>query len=246
MSGHLGRVGTEETIDLRDNDFDDSGVMNVSDIFLIGGHGKVALLLTSRLAEQGHAVTSVIRNPDQAEDIEKAGGTPLVLDIEQASESDLAEAMREHRAVVWSAGAGGGNPDRTYAVDRDAAIRSMDAAKDAGVKRYVMVSYLGASTDHGVPEDDPFFAYAEAKGAADAYLRDSGLDWTILMPGQLTLKSASNHIEVDPELQEGDSTETSRANVAMAIDAALSNDATIGREYPFRDGSSPIAYALSD
>ena len=100
--------------------------------------------------------------------------------------------------MVWSAGAGGGSPERTYAVDRDAAIRSMDAAAEAGVGRYVMVSYFGAGPDHGVPADNSFFAYAEAKAAADAYLRGTGLDWTILGPGALTDGPGNGLIDVDP------------------------------------------------
>src|SRR5881392_407658 len=86
-----------------------------------------------------------------------------------ADGQEVAEALSGHDAVVWSAGAGGGNPGRTYAVDRDAAIRSMDAAAQFGVGRYVMVSYLGAGPDHGIPAESSFFAYAEAKAAADEY-----------------------------------------------------------------------------
>ena len=98
----------------------------------------------------------------------------------------------------WSSppGAGGGNPARTYAVDRDAAIRVIDAAAQAGVRRFVMVSYFGAGPDHGVPPDDPFFPYAEAKAAADAHLRASDLDWTVLGPGRLTLEPPTGRIAV--------------------------------------------------
>src|SRR3712207_4600201 len=111
-------------------------------IAIIGGHGKVALRLSTLLADEGHSVTSFIRNPEHAADVEQTGATPSVLDVENSTTAALAEALEGHDAVVWSAGAGGGNPARTYAVDRDAAIRSMDAAAQAGVDRYVMVSYL--------------------------------------------------------------------------------------------------------
>ena len=122
------------------------------------------------------------------------GATPVLADVETATAEELADQLRGHDAVVWSAGAGGGNPERTYAVDRDAAIRSMDAAAAAGVQRYVMVSYLGAGKDHGVPEDNSFFPYAEAKAAADEYLKSTSLDWTILGPGALTLEPATGKI----------------------------------------------------
>ena len=114
--------------------------------------------------------------------MEATGAEPVVADVESLDAGRLAEVLGGHDAVVWSAGAGGGSPERTYAVDRDAAIASMDAAARAGITRYVMVSYFGAAPDHGVAEDNPFFAYAEAKAAADEHLRGTDLDWTVLGP----------------------------------------------------------------
>jgi len=142
-------------------------------VVIIGGHGKVALHLSRMLADQGHRVTGIIRNPDQADEVAAAGAAPVVADVESLTTPQLAELLAGHDVVVWSAGAGGGDPDRTYAVDRDAAIRSMDAAAAAGVDRYVMVSYFGAGPGHGVPSDSSFFPYAEAKAAADNHLRQS-------------------------------------------------------------------------
>lgn len=211
-------------------------------IAIIGGHGKVALHLSILLTGEGHSVTSIIRNPDHAGDVAATGATPSVLDIENSTTAEIAGALKGHDAVVWSAGAGGGNPERTYAVDRDAAIRSMDAAVEAGVGRYVMVSYLGARREHGVPEDHGFFAYAEAKAAADEYLRGTELAWTILGPGALTDKPGTGLIEVDP-LPEGGQ-ETSRSNTASVAAAVLDLPETAGRTIEFRDGTLPIAAAL--
>lgn len=211
-------------------------------ITIMGGHGKVALRLSQLLADQGHEVRSWIRNPDQSDDVRKTGATPVVLDLEQSSVEQMAAQLQGQDAVVWSAGAGGGNPPRTYAVDRDAAIRSMEAAEQAGVKRYVMVSYIGSRPDHGVPPDDSFFPYAEAKAAADEALRKSKLDWTILGPGRLTLDEPSGRITVDPPKEA--STDTSRANVALVIAAALREPKTIRATIDFVDGDTPIVEAL--
>ncbi|BCW20022.1 NAD-dependent dehydratase [Arthrobacter sp. NtRootA9] len=211
-------------------------------IAIIGGHGKVALHLSTLLTGEGHSVTSFIRNPDHADDVAATGATPSVLDVENSPTAAIAKALQGHDAVVWSAGAGGGNPDRTYAVDRDAAIRSMDAAAQAGVNRYVMVSYLGAGKDHGVPADNSFFAYAEAKAAADEYLRGTSLAWTILGPGSLTEKPGSGRIEINPPKEGGG--ETSRANTAIVAAAVLDLPETAGRTIEFRDGSLPVAAAL--
>ncbi|MGB3304175.1 NAD(P)H-binding protein [Gordonia sp. (in: high G+C Gram-positive bacteria)] len=212
----------------------------MADIIIFGGHGKVALLLAPLMIERGDTVTSVIRNPAHADEVAATGATPLVLDVETATQQQLAAAIAGFDAVVFSAGAGGGNPARTYAVDRDAAIRSMRATLDAGVRRYLMVSYLGAGPDHGVPDDNSFFAYAEAKAAADTALRATDLDWTILMPGALTLDEPSGLIDPTAQRAPGNAG-TSRANVALVAAAALHAPATIHTDIPFTDGSVPIA-----
>ncbi|MFD7311133.1 SDR family oxidoreductase [Promicromonospora sp. NPDC059942] len=213
----------------------------MSRVLIIGGHGKIALRLAPLLVERGDEVTSVFRNPDHQEEVAATGATPLVADVEQLDTAGLTDLLRGQDAVVWSAGAGGGNPARTYAVDRDAAIRSMDAAKAAGVARYVMVSYLGAGPDHGVPEDNSFFAYAEAKTAADEHLRGTGLDYTILQPGPLTLDEPTGLIEVaDPGVGR-----VARADVAGVIAAVLLDDGTLGRTIAFGNGGTPIAEAIA-
>ncbi len=213
-------------------------------IVVIGGHGKVALQLARILTERGDEVSSVFRNPDHSDDVAATGAKPLAADIERLDTDALAGVLAGHDAVVFSAGAGGGNPARTCAVDRDAAIRVIDAAAQAGVKRFVMVSYFGAGPDHGVPQDDPFFAYAEAKAAADAHLRASGLDWTVLGPGRLTLEPATGQIAVRPA-QGAENGSVSRADVALVVAAALADDATIGRTIEFNNGDTPIAQALA-
>lgn len=212
----------------------------MSRIVVIGGHGKVALLLAPILAELGHSVTSVIRNPDHAADVEEAGATPLVADVETLDTDGIAEVLAGHDAVVWSAGAGGGDPERTRAVDQDAAIRSMEAALQAGVRRYVMVSYCGAGPDHGVDPSDPFYAYAEAKAAADEHLRGTDLDWTVLGPSSLTLDPPTGKIQVGRE----GSGHVSRANVARVVAATLGANGTVRRTIEFHDGSTPIDEAL--
>jgi uncharacterized protein YbjT (DUF2867 family) len=209
-------------------------------VIVIGGHGKVALELARILTERGDEVSSVFRNPDHSDDVIATGARPLVADIERLDTDALAELVAGHDAVVFSAGAGGGDPARTYAVDRDAAIRAIDAAGQAGVRRFVMVSYFGAGPDHGVPHDDPFFAYAEAKAAADAYLRTSELAWTILGPGRLTLEPATGRIGVNEAKGQ-----VTRADVALVVAAALADESTIGRTIEFNNGEVPIAEALA-
>jgi uncharacterized protein YbjT (DUF2867 family) len=212
----------------------------MSRIVIVGGHGKVALHLARILTDRGDHVTSVIRNPDHADDINVTGAHPLVADIEHLETGALADLLAGHDAVVFAAGAGGGDPARTYAVDRDAAIRVIDAAGQAGVQRFVMVSYFGAGPDHGVAEDNSFFPYAEAKAAADVHLRASDLDWTVLGPGRLTLDSATGRIELG-----AGKGEVSREDVALVAAAALADPSTIRRTIDFNNGDLPIAEALT-
>ena len=212
----------------------------MSRILIIGGHGKVALLLAPLLVSRGDDVSSVIRNADHGADVSATGATPVVADVEALSLDELAALSTGYDAVVWSAGAGGGSPARTYAVDRDAAIRSMDAAAAAGVPRYVMVSYFFASSDHGVPADDPFFAYAEAKAAADDHLRASDLSWTVLGPSALTFDPPTGRIDRGA----AESGSVSRADVAAVIAATLIEPGTIGRTIRFNSGEVPIVEAI--
>jgi len=211
-------------------------------IVIIGGHGKVALHLAGLLAERGDEAVSIIRNPDHADDVRDAGGVPVELDVEQADVDAMVEAFAGADAVVWSAGAGGGSADRTYAVDRDAAQRAVDAASRAGVRRFIMVSWIGSTPDHGVSPDNDFYAYADAKLAADDHLRASDLDWTILGPGSLTLDPPTGRITTAPQ----GSGDVSRADVAAVAAACLVQSATIGRFIRFTQGETLIAEALAD
>ncbi|MBC3185171.1 SDR family oxidoreductase [Corynebacterium sp. zg-331] len=214
-------------------------------VIVVGGHGKVALLATPLLAQEGYEVSSVIRAPEQAEEVRAARANPVVTDVAAMSAEEMGALFAGYDAVVWSAGAGGGAPERTYAVDRDAAIRSMQAAAMAGVKRYVMVSWVGSVPDHGVPEEEAFFAYADAKLQADEYLRRTDLDWTILGPSALTSEPGAGAIQ--PLAPEDDwrekGTTASRENVAKAIVAAVGG-AGVGMFLRFNDGAVPVSQAL--
>ena len=198
------------------------------------------MLTAPILVERGDEVVSMIRNPDHADEVAKTGARPLVADLEQLSVDELAAHMSGVDAVVWSAGAGGGNPDRTRAVDRDAAIRSMKAAERAGVSRYVMVSYFGSKPDHGVDLEHSFFPYADSKAAADEHLRHTDLAWTILGPSGLTLDPGTGKIDANAE----ESGTVSRENVAQVVAAVLADDSTTRRTIRFNDGQTPISTAV--
>jgi uncharacterized protein YbjT (DUF2867 family) len=215
----------------------------MSKVLIIGAHGKVGRLAATRLAAAGHDVAGAIRNPDQSDAIRETGAEPVVADVEQLSVEELVDVVDGHDVVVWSAGAGGGSPERTYSVDRDAAIRTIDAASRSGVSRFVMVSYFGAGPDHGVPPDNDFYAYAEAKTEADAHLAATDLDWTILRPSGLTDEPGTGGVEAGEGVE---AAQVSRATVADVITAAVSEPAAAaGTVLCFNDGDQAIADALA-
>jgi nucleoside-diphosphate-sugar epimerase len=207
-------------------------------VTIFGGHGKVALLLAPLLVEAGHEVRSVIRNPDHVGDVEATGAAAVVASIEESDLDALTDLLSGTDAVVWSAGAGGGDPARTLAVDRDGAIRSMDAARAAGVRKYVMVSFSGAFPEHRVPEDNPFRSYQDAKIAADDHLRSTDLDWTVLGPGALTDEPGRG--AVNPDATSGDGDRVSRELVAQVAVAVLDDPRASRRTLVFGDGDVPI------
>lgn len=213
-------------------------------VVILGGHGKVALLAAGKLKAAHYAVDSIIRNAGHGEDVRQAGGNPVVLDIEAASVNEMASAFSGAAAIVFSAGAGGGNPKRTHAVDYEAATRAMAAAERAGVKRFVMVSYAGAGEDiHRLDPQDSFYPYARAKHDADAKLRDSALDYTILGPGLLTTGPGTGNLTRVEDAGDwpDDRRVASRENVAEVIAHVIGAGAAIRTTVNFYDGETPMA-----
>jgi uncharacterized protein YbjT (DUF2867 family) len=221
-------------------------------VVILGGHGKVALLAEPKLKEAGLAIDAVIRNPSQADDVREAGANPVVFDMEHANVDSFTGLFEGAVAVVFCAGAGGGDADRTHAVDYQAAVNAVDAAEQAGVRRFVMVSYDTADRDPdamGWPES--FVPYAQAKHDADAHLRDSALEYTILGPGMLTLEPetdrivlSDNHMMIDGEPVTPEQRVTSRGNVAAVIARVITAGVAKRKTVVFYDGDNLIDEVL--
>ena len=222
---------------------------NARNVMILGGHGKVALKASPKIVEAGHTLTSVVRNPDHVADVEATGAKAVVQDIEQLDVAGFEELFADQDVIIWSAGVGGGDDARTYRVDRDAAIRSIDAA---GSKRYIMVSYFNSRADHGVPEDHPMCTYCESKAAADDHLRASAKQWTIVGPSALTLDEPTAKIETRAPKADGTangddelpSSQVSRADVATVIAEVVDRPNLVGHFIEFNSGDTPIAEAL--
>lgn len=220
----------------------------MSKVLIIGGHGQVALLAEPMLDEAGHETTAVVRNPAHVTDIERAGAKALVADIEKLNQLQINELVDGYDVVVFSAGAGGGNPARTKAVDQAAAERVLDAVERTGA-RFIMVSYFGSTRHHGVPERSGFFAYAEAKSQVDDAIRRSKTDWVILAPSLLTLEPEGG-IVLDPAVdaaEPSDALESDRiprATVARMISELIARPSITRVTLRCNAGNTPVAEAL--
>lgn len=204
-------------------------------VLVIGAHGQVGRRLLPLLVENGHHVRGMIRDPDQAATVEGHGATPVIGDLEGA----FARHLKGCDAVVFTAGSGGGTgADKTALVDGLGAILAVNAARDEGARRFLMVSARGAD-DPG--RSEPLKHYLVAKLIADAYLERSGLDYTILRPGRLTDDEPTGRIRVGRSLGSGSIT---RNDVAATVATALETEATVGSTFELLNGDTPIPEAL--
>jgi len=215
----------------------------VSTFVIVGGHGRIGLLTASALDRQGHVVRSLIRRTEQGADVEATGAVPYLLDLEGSDAGDLAEAFDGADGVVFAAGGGSdGSIERKRTVDLGGSLKSIEAATASGVSRFVQVSATGV--DDPLPDDtEPVWrAYVEAKRDADAALRASGLDWTIVRPGRLTDGPATDAVRMGRSLPRG---EVARADVAAVIVAVLEDDSTIGAQFDLTSGERTISDAIA-
>jgi uncharacterized protein YbjT (DUF2867 family) len=210
------------------------------DILVAGGHGKIALRLLGLLAARGHTARGLIRSPGQAADLQRVGAVPVVGDLE--NDETLDAYVKGADAVVFAAGAGpGSGAARKRTVDLGGAVKLADAAKSTGVRRYVMISSIGA--DRPDSAGDAMVAYLQAKADADEYVRASGLDYTIVRPGSLTDEPGTGLITASTAL--GNRGPVPRDDVAAVLFELLTARAAIGVTFELFTGETPIPDALA-
>jgi uncharacterized protein YbjT (DUF2867 family) len=211
------------------------------DVVIAGGHGQIALRLARLLAARGDRVRGLIRNAAHAEDVRGAGAEPVLCDLEVADAGAVATAIEGADALVFAAGAGpGSGEERKMTMDRDGALKTLEAARTAGVSRYVMVSAMGAASP---PDEGGVFAvYLRAKAEADAAVASSGLAWTIVRPGRLTDDPGTGRVQAAPALARGD---IPRDDVAAVLAEVLRVPGSAGVTFDVISGDTPIAEAIS-
>ncbi|MCT2338844.1 NAD(P)H-binding protein [Corynebacterium sp. p3-SID1056] len=212
-------------------------------VLVIGAGGNVSRHSVPWLAQQGHDVTGLVRNPAHVERIEQAGARALVQDITELSVAQWAELLGQYDVVVWSAGAGGGSAERTYAVDRDAALRVVEALEQLEVSpRFLMVSYAGARFATAEDDGGSWYAYVEAKKAVDLQLMESDLPQVILGPGMLVDGPVPGFAPISADRDDAGHPQTSRELVAEVIVELVGREDISGVPNPFefQNGSVPV------
>jgi uncharacterized protein YbjT (DUF2867 family) len=213
-------------------------------VVIAGGHGQIALRLTKLLAEDGHEVIGLVRNPDHEGDIAAVGGQAAVLDLEHVDVAPVADVLAGADVAIFSAGAGpGSGKGRKDTVDRAAAALFADAAEQAGVRRHIQVGSMGADRADSLHDDDVFTVYLKAKKAAEDDLRRRDLDWTILRPGSLTNDPGTGQVLLADKTGNGS---VSRDDVALVLAGLCDTPASIGRTLELIAGETPVAEALKN
>ena len=208
----------------------------MSNVFIVGGSGKVARRLTPLLVGRGHRVSSLHRKSAQAPELVELGAIPVEGDLAALSVEDLAASMRGHDTVAFSAGAGGAGMDITRVIDGEGLKKSVDAAKAAGVTRMLLVSVSPDALREG-ERTEGFETYIKVKKLADAYLVASGLDFVIVRPGTLTEDSGTGRVRADLAIPYG---EIPRDDVAEFLAALIDRPDLRRLVVELTAGSTPI------
>jgi uncharacterized protein YbjT (DUF2867 family) len=212
------------------------------DVVVAGGAGKIGLRLLRLLHQNGHRGRGLIRKEEQTAALRSAGGEPALVDLETVSVPDLAIAIQGADAVVFAAGAGpGSGEERKWTVDYGGAVKLIEAAQHEGIRRYAIVSSMGAADPEATGASGTFAVYLQAKHDADEKLRESGLDYTIVRPGGLTDDAGTGQVSIGRRLDRG---EIPRDDVAAVLFAALGADNTIGKDFDLIGGDTPVEDAV--
>ncbi|WP_238458113.1 SDR family oxidoreductase [Alkalihalobacterium alkalinitrilicum] len=211
-------------------------------VLVVGANGQIGKHLISLIQNSDSLkAKAMIRNQEQAGFFENLGAETVVVDLEQDIDT-IAKAAVGVDAVVFTAGSGAHTgKDKTIMVDLDGAVKTIEAAKVAGVKRFIMISSFDTRREAILAAPPSFAPYVAAKHYADEWLKRTDLDYTIIHPGLLTNNQGTGKIKAADEVARD---EIPREDVASVILATLENDSTIGKEFQLVTGNTPIKEAV--
>lgn len=212
-------------------------------IFIAGASGRVASELVRILAAEGHEVTAGVRSIEKAPKV--AGVRAVEFDL-HASKNDLAGQIKGMDAVYFTAGSRGKDLLQT---DAFGAVSLMQAAEQAGVSRFIMLSAIFADRpelweQHGL---NSIRNYQIAKYFADHWLmNNTNLDYTIVQPSLLEeAEEGSGKVTFNPDVQQKAAPNTI-PNVAAVLAGVLEAKNTYRKLFWMYDGETPIAEAIAE
>lgn len=206
-------------------------------VLIVGANGTTGKQIVMKLKDSSKfEPVAMVRKEDQKAQFETENIQTILGDLEK----DLTHVVKDVDRVVFAAGSGGGTSDeKTIVIDQESAKRLIDVSKLSGIKKFVMLSSIGA----GHPEDsDSLQVYLKAKHLADEHLKASGLTYTIVRPGTLKNDDAVGKIETRDQFEEGG--KISRADVAETLATVVSDDYAQNAIFEMIEGETPIKDAL--
>lgn len=211
-------------------------------VLVVGANGQIGKQVVTLMKDNKTLeATAMIRNVEQAPFFENMGADTVVADLEDDIDV-IAKAADGCDAVVFTAGSGPHTgKDKTILVDLDGAVKTIEAAIRANVKRFIMISSFDTTREAIQAASDSFAPYVAAKHYADEWLRATDLQHTIIHPGKLTNDAGNGEIEAATKVGRD---EIPRADIAKVIIACLENDSTIGKEFQVVKGTTPINKAI--
>ncbi|MCM3575274.1 SDR family oxidoreductase [Mesobacillus subterraneus] len=209
-------------------------------VLVVGANGQIGKQLVHLLKESSeHDVKAMLRKPEQTPEFEEKGVETVIASLEGSVE-DIASAAKGCDAIVFAAGSGGHTGlDKTLLVDLDGAVKTVEAAEQAGIDRFIMVSALQAHKRENWAE--AIKPYYVAKHYADRALLQSSLNYTIIRPGGLLNEPATGKIEAAENLKTGS---IPRVDVAKTILACLNEKNTFKRSFDLISGETDIVDAI--
>ncbi|AZB41336.1 SDR family oxidoreductase [Bacillus sp. FJAT-42376] len=209
-------------------------------VLIAGANGQIGKQVTEILKNGGeHTPFAMVRKQEQADAFAAKGIETVLADLE-GTVSDLEKAVKGKDAVIFTAGSGGSTgSDKTLLIDLDGAGKLIEAARNTGVQRFVMVSALQAHNRENWNEK--LLPYYAAKHYADKELERSGLDYTIVRPGGLLNEPGTGKVKAAENLERGS---ISREDVAKVIAAVLSEEHTVKRSFDLVSGDTEIEEAI--
>ena len=207
-------------------------------ILIVGATGSTGKRIIEILNNsQSFEPVAMIRKEDQKTIFEDMEVQWVLADLEQ---DDFSHALKGIDKVIFTAGSGSKTgPDKTTEVDEKGAVKIIDAAKKAKVKKFIMLSSMGADEPS---KHEKLEHYLKAKATADQHLRDSGLDYTIIRPGALTDDLGMGKVKLAEKLDGGG--EIPRDDVAFLLIMSLADPLVKNMTFEAIEGEEPIKSAM--